>query len=267
VTQEIDPTARVHPGAKIGKNCRVGAFAVVNENVTLEDRVIVFPHAVIDGVTHIAEDCKIYPFASVGSDPQDLKYKGEKSRLFVGARTVIREGATLNTGTEGGGMETRVGADCLLMTGAHVGHDCRVGDRVILVNNATLAGHVTVEDGAVLGGLCAVHQFCRIGKGAMIGGMTGVENDVIPYGTVTGNRAMLRGLNLIGVERSGAPRERINELRAAYKQIFSGIALAGSVVEKAAQAKENYPDNMFVAEIADFLMSESKRRFVMPEQN
>ncbi len=266
---QIDPTARVHPDAVIGEGCKIGAFAVVDEAVILEKGTVLYPHCAVTGVTRIGENCTIYPFASVGTAPQDLKYAGEKSRLIIGAKTVIREGATLNTGTAGGGMETKVGSGCLIMTGAHVGHDCQVGDHVILVNNATLAGHVTIGDGAVLGGLSAVHQFCRIGKGAMIGGMTGVEHDVIPYGTVTGNRAMLRGLNLIGLERSGAPREQINELRAAYKMIFSvgeqAGASSGTLAEKAQAAREQYSENPYLHEIADFLLSESKRRFVIPE--
>ena len=262
---EIHPTAQIHPDVKLGEGCVIGAYCVIGPYVTLEKNVTCHSHVVIEGITHIGEAAQIHPFARVGGPPQDLKYKGEPSKLFVGPRTVIREGATLNTGTEGGGMETRVGADCLIMTGAHVGHDCLVGDKVILVNNATLAGHVEIGDGAVLGGLSAVHQFCRIGRGAMIGGMTGVENDIIPYGTVTGNRAILRGLNLIGLERSGADKSAINELRAAYKKIFVSPDDTRPIDEKINETATLYPDNEYVREVAAFLKEPSKRRFVTAE--
>ncbi len=184
--------------------------------------VVLHSHVVVAGRTEIGPRTRVFPFASLGHAPQDLKFKGEPSRLVIGADTVIRENVTMNPGTEGGGMLTSVGDRCLVMVGAHVAHDCRVGNDVILVNNATLAGHVHIGDRAILGGLCAVHQWVRIGEGAFVGGMSGVENDVIPYGTVIGNRARLGGLNLVGLRRANLPREDVHALRNAYKLLFEG---------------------------------------------
>ena len=176
--------------------------------MTLHDNVTLKSHISVEGVTTIGEGTVIHPFSSIGSNPQDLKFNGEPGRLEIGKNNTIREHVTLNIGTEGGGLLTKIGDNNLLMVGVHVGHDCIVGNNTILVNNATLAGHVIVDDHAVLGGLCAVHQFCHIGTMAMIGGMTGVEHDVIPYGTVMGNRASLKGLNLVGLGRSGMKKAR-----------------------------------------------------------
>jgi UDP-N-acetylglucosamine acyltransferase len=190
----IDPTAQVHPsamvedGARVGAGCRVGAFAVIGPEVTLAEGVEVKSHAVVTGWTEIGAATVIFPFACVGEVPQDLKYRGERTRLVVGARCRIREGATLNTGTEGGGGVTRVGDDCLFMANAHVAHDCQVGNRVILVNNASVAGHCVLEDDVIVGGLSGIHQWVRVGRGAIIGAVTMVTNDVIPHGLVQGPR-------------------------------------------------------------------------------
>ena len=197
----IHPTAIIEDGAQLGENVSIGAYSVIGPEVTLGDGVTLESHVVVGGVTSIGAGTHIFPFASIGLQPQDLKFQGEVSRLEIGSNNVIREHVTMNPGTEGGGLLTKVGNDCLFMVGAHVAHDCQVSDHVILVNSATLAGHVEVGEFAIVGGLSAVHQFVRIGKHAMIGGMSGVENDVIPYGTVTGNRAHLLGLNLVGLKR------------------------------------------------------------------
>jgi len=217
----VHPTAIVDPAATLGAGVSVGAFSVVGPDVVLGDGVVLHSHVVVTGRTTIGPRAKVYPFASIGHAPQDLKYRGEPSRVEIGADTVVRENVTVNLGTEGGGMLTRVGDRCLLMVGAHVAHDCIVGDNVILVNNVTLGGHVRIADNAILGGLSAVHQWVRIGEGAFVGGMTGVENDVIPFGTVLGNRAHLGGLNLVGLKRANHPREHIHALRAAYRTLFS----------------------------------------------
>jgi UDP-N-acetylglucosamine acyltransferase len=207
---------------------------------------------------------RVFPFASVGHQPQDLKYKGEPSRLEIGADTVIREHATLNPGTEGGGMLTRVGERCLLMVGCHVAHDCKIGNNVIMANNATLGGHVVIEDFAFLGGMCAVHQFVRIGRHAMVGGMSGVENDVIPYGSVMGDRARLGGLNLVGLKRRGFSRDDIHALRTAYRLLF---AQEGTMAERLDDVARIFNGNQAVKDIVDFVRAESQRSIIQPRPN
>ncbi|OSQ48762.1 acyl-ACP--UDP-N-acetylglucosamine O-acyltransferase [Thalassospira alkalitolerans] len=259
---KVHPTAIVEDGAQIGQDVEIGPYSVVGPQAVLGDRVKLHSHVVIAGITSIGEDSTIFPFASVGHAPQDLKFKGEPSRLIVGKRNKIREGVTLNPGTEGGGMETTIGDDCLFMTGAHVGHDCHVGNHCILVNNGTLAGHVLVEDFAIVGGLSAVHQFVRIGKHAMIGGMTGVESDIIPYGSVIGNRAYLSGLNLVGLKRRGFDRETIHLLRKAYRLLF---AQEGTLAERVAEVSKDFEDVGPVMEIISFLKAESMRSVCTPK--
>ena len=197
----VHPSAIVEDGAVLGKEVTVGPFCLVGSQVVLGDGVTLHGHVVLGGRTIVGPNSAIFPFASIGQRPQDLKYQGGESELIIGANTVIREHVTMNPGTVGGGLVTRTGANCLFMVGAHVAHDCLIGDNVILVNNATLGGHVAIGDFAIIGGMSAVHQFARIGAHAMVGGMSGVENDVIPYGSVTGNRAHLSGLNVIGLKR------------------------------------------------------------------
>ena len=211
----IHPTAIVEAGATLGDDVSVGPFSVIGPEVELGAGAVVEAHVVIGGRTRIGPRTHIFPFASIGLKPQDLKYKGETSELVIGADNQIREHVTMNPGTEGGGLVTRVGNNCLFMVGAHVAHDCQVGNNVIMANNATLAGHVMVGDNAIIGGLSAVHQFVRIGRHAMVGGMSGVEQDVIPFGSVMGDRAHLQGLNLVGLKRHGFEREDIHTLRNA----------------------------------------------------
>jgi UDP-N-acetylglucosamine acyltransferase len=227
----------------------------------LDDGVTLVSHVVVGGRTNIGANTKIYPFASIGLQPQDLKYKGEPSQLIVGCNNVIREHVTMNPGTEGGGMITRVGNNCLFMVGAHVAHDCQVGDHVILVNNATLAGHVDVGNWAILGGLSAVHQFVRVGRHAMVGGMSGVENDVIPYGSVIGNRARLSGLNVVGLKRRNFDRETIHALRNAYRLLF---APEGTMAERIKDVAEVFSDNEPVMEIVNFIQADSSRAICKP---
>ncbi|MDX5362077.1 MAG: acyl-ACP--UDP-N-acetylglucosamine O-acyltransferase [Alphaproteobacteria bacterium] len=257
----IHPTAIVHPDAQIGSDVTIGPYCVVGGKVRLDAGVRLLSHVAVDGRTHLGEGVSVYPFASVGHAPQDLKYRGEDTALVVGARTVIREHATLNPGTEGGGGLTRVGANCLIMVGAHVGHDCSIGDHVILVNNATCAGHVQIGDHAILGGLSAVHQFVRIGRHAMVGGMSGVEHDIIPFGLVTGNRAVLQGLNLVGLKRRGFSKPEIGALRAAYQELFAD---AGTLQARAAAVAEKYADSDLVREVVGFVTADSSRSFCTP---
>ena len=259
---DVHPTAIVGDGAELGEGVAIGPYCVVGDKVQIGDRTTLKSHVVLDGITTLGPDGTVFPFASVGLQPQDLKYRGEESRLVIGANVVIRENATLNPGTEGGGLLTEVGDNCLIMAGAHVAHDCKVGDNVIFANNATLAGHVEVGDSAILGGLSAVHQFVRIGAHAMVGGMTGVENDVIPYGPVTGNRAHLSGLNIIGLKRRGFDRQAIHDLRHAYRMLF---APEGTLQDRLADVAKQFAENDVVMEIVSFIQSDSTRSICQPE--
>jgi UDP-N-acetylglucosamine acyltransferase len=262
----IDPSARIHPsaviepGAVIGAGCVIGPFSVVGPEVTLGPDVEVKSHAVVTGWTEVGEGTVIWPFAVVGEVPQDLKFKGERTRLIVGKRNRIREGATLNTGTEGGGGVTRVGDDCLIMTGAHVGHDSQIGDRVILVNNVAIAGHCVLGDDVIVGGLSGVHQWVRIGRGAIIGAVTMVAQDVIPYGLVQAPRGELDGLNLVGLKRRGVDRSDITALRAAYQMLAQG---EGAFVDRARRLQDE-TDSAYVREVTAFILAGSDRSFLTP---
>ena len=261
---DIHPTAIIDAAAQIGAGVGIGPYCVIGPHVKLEDGVRLIAHVVVDGRTRIGKDTVVYPFASLGLPPQDLKYKGEPSRLDIGARNTIREHVTMNPGTEGGGMLTRVGDDCLFMVGAHVAHDCQIGDHVILANNATLAGHVAVGAYAIIGGLAAVHQFVRIGEHAMIGGMSGVENDVIPYGMVKGDRAHLAGLNLVGLERRGFGREDIRALRSAYRMLFAN---EGTMAERLEEVAELYKDKAHIESVVDFIRTRASRALCQPKND
>jgi UDP-N-acetylglucosamine acyltransferase len=258
----IHPTAIVAPGARIAENAEIGPYCLIGDKVEIGADVRLISHVVVEGITSIGEGTVVYPFASLGHRPQDLKYKGEPSRLVIGKRNQIRESVTMNPGTEGGGMVTSVGDNGLFMVGAHVAHDCLVGDGVIFANNATLGGHVQVGDFVVLGGLSAVHQFVRIGRHVMVGGMSGVENDVIPYATVTGNRAHLSGLNLIGLKRRGFSREDIHALRNAYRLLF---APEGTMAERTDEVATQFKNVAPVLEILDFISIGSSRAICQPK--
>jgi UDP-N-acetylglucosamine acyltransferase len=261
----IHPTAIIEPGAKLADGVRIGPYCHVGPEVQLGAGVELLSHVVIAGQTTMGAGCRVFPFASIGHQPQDLKYQGEHSRLTIGERNVIREYVTINPGTKGGGMETRIGNGCLLMATAHIAHDCRLGDHVIMANNASLAGHVVVGDYAFFGGLSAVHQFVRIGQHAMIGGVTGVERDVIPYGSVIGDRARLVGLNIIGLQRRGFSRDDIQALRAVYDMLFG--TEQGTLAERAAAAAERYPDIKAVRDIVDFVLADNSRGLCQPRTN
>ncbi|MGE0256598.1 MAG: acyl-ACP--UDP-N-acetylglucosamine O-acyltransferase [Alphaproteobacteria bacterium] len=259
---DIHPTAVVAAGARIGARVTVGPYCVIGPDVVLGDDVTLKSHVVVDGHTSIGEGSTVFPFASLGTQPQDLKFKGEPSRLEIGKRNSIREHATMNPGTAGGGMLTRTGDDCLLMIGIHVAHDCHLGNHVIMANNATLGGHVHIGDWAFIGGLAAIHQFVRIGAHAIVGGMSGVENDIIPYGSAFGDRARLRGLNLVGLQRRNFSRDDIHTLRTAYRLMF---AQEGTLAERLADVEELYRDNAVVMEIVEFIRGESSRSILQPK--
>ena len=258
----IHPTAIVEDGAQIGENVEIGPYSVVGAKVVLGDGVRLHSHVVVGGKTRVGAGTEIYPFASIGLAPQDLKYAGEESELIIGERCRIREHVTMNPGTAGGGLLTQVGDECLFMVGSHVAHDCIVGNNVILANNATLAGHVEVGDFAIIGGLSAVHQFVRIGAHAMIGGMSGVEHDLIPYGSAMGERARLRGLNLIGLQRRDFSRDEINNLRTAYRLLF---AQEGTMQERIDDVIALYAEDEGVMEVVEFVRTESSRAILQPK--
>ena len=262
MSTNIHPTAVIESGAKLGQGISIGPYCCIGANVELGDGVQLASHVVVAGRTRIGANTRIFPFASIGHQPQDMKYAGEPSVLLIGESNIIREHVTMNPGTKGGGMVTQVGNHGLFMAGAHVAHDCVVGDHVILANCATLAGHIQIGDYAILGGLAAVHQFVRIGKHAMIGGMSGVEQDVIPYGSVTGNRAHLSGLNLIGLKRRGFGRDDIHKLRTAYRLLF---AQEGTMQERLDDVAQLFADSQLVQEVVEFTRNASARGICQPQ--
>ena len=258
----VHATAIVDPQARLGAGVGIGPYCVVGSEVELGEDVILHSHVVVEGRTTIGARSQIFPFAAIGHRPQDLKYAGEASELIVGSDNVLREHVTMNPGTQGGGMVTRVGDHCLFMVGAHVAHDCQIGDRVIMANNATLGGHVVIEDDAIIGGLSAVHQFVRIGRHAMIGGMSGVEHDVIPFGLATGERARLQGLNIVGMKRRGLSRAEIQALSEAYARLFGEEDTLAERVERLAL---DLGDAVGVADIVEFVRTKSSRALCRPK--
>ncbi|MCC6597388.1 MAG: acyl-ACP--UDP-N-acetylglucosamine O-acyltransferase [Alphaproteobacteria bacterium] len=259
--EKIHPTAIIETGAKIAPDVEIGPFCVIGPHVTLGAGVKIKSHVVIEGHTDIGENCTIYPFASLGCTPQDLKYAGEDSRLIIGKNNTIREYVTMNPGTKDGGMETRVGDNGLFMVSVHIAHDCRIGNNVIMANNATLAGHVHVGDFAIIGGLSAAHQFIRIGEHAIIGGMSGVENDVIPFGRVKGERAFLAGLNLIGLERRGFGKDDIRKLQRAFNQLFGD---EGTMEQRLESVAQDFADDETIVKIVEFAKAKTKFTLCQP---
>lgn len=257
----IHPSALVDEGAELGEGVTIGPFCHVGSHVKLGDHTKLESHVVVAGRTTIGAGCHIFPFASIGHRPQDLKYHGEPSTLEIGANTTMREYVTVQPGTEHGGMITRVGEQCLLMASAHVAHDCQVGDQVILGNNVMMAGHCTVEDHVIVSGGSAAHQFVRIGEHAFVGGLTGVENDVIPYGMIIGNRGNLSGLNIVGLRRRGFDRDEIHTIRQAYRLLFSD---EGTLAERVEDVAKMFPDSPSVKRVIDFIRSRSDRALCLP---
>ena len=246
--------------AKISKNVKIGPFCYVGPNVELQENVELVSNVHIEGTTFIGNGTKIFPFASIGTQPQDLKYKNEKNSLSIGKNNIIREYVTINPGTEGGGTKTLIGDSCLFMISSHIAHDCTIGNNVIIANNVPLGGHVTIEDSVVIGGNSAVQQFTRIGRLAMIGGMTGVLKDVIPFGLSIGNRNYLQGLNLIGLRRKKYENKLIIGLDKAYKEIFS----SKNIYENLSKINGEHKDNELVSEVIKFIEKDKKRPICLP---
>lgn len=259
---KIHPTAVVEDGAKLAEGCCVGPYCVVGPEVELGEDVELISHVVVHGRSRIGARTRIFPFASIGHQPQDLKYNGEPSTLTIGTDCMIREGVTMNPGTEGGGMQTIVGNHCAFLANSHVGHDCIIGDHVIFSNNVMLAGHCRVGDYAILGGGAAVIQYARVGQHSFLGGMSGLENDLIPYGMALGNRAHLSGLNIVGLQRRGFSRKQIHDLRRAYRLLFAD---EGTLAERVEDVAQEFAGHDIVVEILDFIREGGKRSLCTPK--
>lgn len=258
----IHETAIVDSNAKISVGVHIGPYCIVGPHVTLGDHVVLKSHVVIDGHTTIGAGTVVHPFASLGGDPQDLKFGGEETELMIGENNTIREYVTMNTGTAGGGGVTRVGSNGLYMMGTHVAHDCIVGDRVIMANLATLAGHVTVGDGSVIGGLAAIHQFIRVGEGAVIGGVSRVVSDIIPYGRARCDDAMLEGLNLVGLQRRGFAKDQIRVMLKAFDDLFDDTS--GTLSERVEVVAKEYAGEPAVMQMVDFIRKGTKYPLCQP---
>jgi UDP-N-acetylglucosamine acyltransferase len=252
---KIDPTARIEPGAVIGQNASIGPYCVIGAHVEIGDGCKLLAHVHIVGHTTIGPRTVIYPFASLGTPPQSVKYRGGPTRLVIGADCEIREGVTVNTGTEDDRGVTEIGDRCWLMVGSHIGHDCKVGNDVIFANNVVLGGHVTIGDFAVFGGQAAVRQFVRVGEGAMVVGLSGVRADVIPFGLVQGPLADLIGLNVVGMRRRGSSKADIHRLQQAYEAMFFG---AGTFRERLEQVAAQSGTDPFVAKVIAFIRAGSR---------
>ena len=256
----IDKTSIIDKNCKIGKNVKIGPFCFIGEGVELSDDIEIFSNVHIEGNTKVGKGTKIFPFASIGTAPQDLKFKGEKNSLEIGENNLIREYVTINPGTAGGGGKTIIGNNCLFMISSHVAHDCIIGNNVVIANNVPLGGHVTIEDSVVIGGNSAVQQFTRIGRLAMIGGMTGVLKDVIPFGLSFGNRNYLKGINLVGLRRKKYDNKKIIELDKAYKKIFS----SSNLHENLNNIYGEFKGNELVKEVTKFIEKDKKRPICSP---
>jgi UDP-N-acetylglucosamine acyltransferase len=256
----IHKTAIVDPKAKISANVNIGPYSIIGPNVEIGEHTVINSHVSIAGHTKIGKKNKIYPFSSIGNNPQDLKYNGEKSYLEIGDSNTIREYVSINPGTDGGGGLTKIGNNCLFMVSSHVAHDCVIGDNVVAVNNVAIGGHVQIDDNAIIGGNSAIHQYIRIGKFAMIGGICAVIRDVIPYGLVHGNRSVLQGINLIGLRRKNIPNQEIALLSKAYKEIFKSENLS----ENLKNLSEEFKENDLVKEILKFIQKDKKRPICTP---
>lgn len=260
----IHPTALVSEGAQIAPDVSIGAYCQIGPDVTLRPGVRLLSHVVVDGVTDVGEQCVVHPFAVLGGPPQHLGHKGEKTELRIGARNVIREHVTFNTGTVSGRGATVIGSDGLYMASAHVAHDCIIGDHVVMAKGATLGGHVGLGDYVFMGGLAAVHQFSRVGRYAFIGGLAAVTKDVIPYGSVWGNHAHLEGLNLVGLKRRGFSRDTIKDLRASYRLLFAD---EGTFQERLEDVSRVFSGAAEVMEIVDFIKGEAGRPLCLPNSD
>ena len=257
----IHKTSIIDKNAKISKTAKIGQYTILGSNVEISDEVEIHSHANIVGNTKIGSGTHIFPFASIGTQPQDLKYKGEKNSLVIGKNNIIREYVTINPGTQAGRTITKIGDNCLFMISSHVAHDCQIGNNVVIANNVPLGGHVVIEDSVIIGGNSAVQQFTRIGRLAMVGGMTGVLKDVIPFGLSFGNRNYLKGINLIGLRRNKYENKIIMELGKAYKKIFSSKNLH----ENLSKINGEFKDNKLVQEVTEFISKDKKRPICTPQ--
>ena len=256
----IHKTCVIDPKAKVSSSVNIGPYTVIGPKVEIDDNVDISSHVYISGQTKIGSGTKIFSFASIGADPQDLKYKGENTSLIIGKNNKIREFVTINPGTSGGGSITKIGDNCMFMISSHIAHDCQVGNNVIIANNVPLGGHVIIEDGVIIGGNSAVQQFTRIGKLAMIGGMTGVLHDVIPFGLSIGNRNYLQGINLVGLRRNNYENKDILGLSEAYKEIF----LTKNLHENLSKLNGAFKKNPLVKEVINFIEKDKKRSICTP---
>ena len=259
----IHKTGIIDKNAKISKTAKIGPYTIIGSNVEIGDEVKIHSHANIVGNTKVGSGTQIFPFASIGTQPQDLKYKGEKNSLVIGKNNIIREYVTINPGTQRGGTITKIGDNCLFMISSHVAHDCQIGNDVVIANNVPLGGHVTIEDSVIIGGNSAVQQFTRIGRLAMVGGMTGVLKDVIPFGLSFGNRNYLKGINLIGLRRNKYENKKIMELNVAYKKIFSSKNLHKNL----SKINGEFKGNKLVQEVTEFISKDKKRPICSPLEN
>ncbi|HJS86547.1 MAG TPA: acyl-ACP--UDP-N-acetylglucosamine O-acyltransferase [Acetobacteraceae bacterium] len=259
IRSEIHPTAIVARGAELGLGVRIGPYCTVGPHVMIEDGARLVSHVVVDGHTSIGRDAVLYPFCTVGLEPQDTKYRGEPTRCEIGARTQIREHCTIHRGTANGRRVTTVGADCMVLVAAHVAHDCAIGDNVLIVNNVVMGGHVSIGEHAVVGGAAALHQFVRIGRCAMVGGVSGVEADVPPFASVLGNRARLAGLNVIGLKRRGFSKAQVQRLRAAFRLLF---ASDGVFAQRLEETRALHGADPLVAELIAFIEAPSHRGLI-----
>ena len=262
MSTNIQKTAIIDQNADIDNSVIIGPYCIIGPNVKISKGTELKSNVIVSGHTEIGRNCIIYPFSVLGNPPQDLKFNGEVSKLTIGNNNIIREHVTMNPGTSGGGLLTKIGDNCLIMIGAHIAHDCILGDNIILANNVALAGHVIVDDYAILGGLSGVHQFVRIGSHAMVGGLSALESDVIPYGSVIGNRAYLSGLNLIGLKRRGFSREVIHDLRKAYRLLFGP---EGTIQERLKDVSDEFSQNEPVMDIVKFIEGTASRAICQPK--
>ena len=256
----IHKTAIVDKKAQISENAIIGPYSIIGPHVQIGEGTEIQSHVNITGNTIIGNNTKIFPFASIGTNPQDLKYKGEQTKLEIGSNNIIREHVTINTGTNGGGGITKIGDNNLIMIGAHIAHDCIVGNNVVIANSAAIAGHAEISDDVIIGGNCGIQQFTRIGRMAMIGGMSGVSRDVIPYGLSFGNRNYLEGINIVGLRRKKVSNKEILALSEAYKEIFKTKSLHENLIK----LSENLKENTYVREVVDFINHDKKRPICTP---
>lgn len=262
MSARIHPSAIVAASARVDKDAEIGPFCCVGEESVLEAGVVLHSHIVVGSHTRLGEGARVFAQACIGGEPQDMKFAGEESRLEIGARSVIRENVTISRGTQGGGLLTRIGSDCLIQCNSHIGHDCIIGDHVIFSANAMVAGHCRIDDHAILGGVCGVQQFVRVGAYAMVGGMSGVRHDVLPFGLVTDIPGTLKGLNLVGLRRHGFSAADIGVMREGYRRLF---AEGGTLRERAEKMGEEFPDSAPVRRLREFVLAGERRSLTMPE--